>query len=62
MIFTKFHQNRLINEQEISEKHALLVSCGLRYSVTMSVTVNIVKLRVINEGDCVTKYLHTYHS
>ena len=34
MIFTKFHENRLIID-EINEKHALLVSCGLRYTVSM---------------------------
>ena len=28
MIFTKFHENRLIIEGEINEKHALLVECG----------------------------------
>ena len=28
MIFTKFHENRLIIDGEIKEKHALLVSCG----------------------------------
>ena len=31
MILTKFHENRLIIDGEINEKHALLVSCGLRY-------------------------------
>ena len=30
--FTKFHENRLIIDGEINEKHALLVSCGLRYN------------------------------
>ena len=33
MIFTKFHENRLTIDGEINEKHALLVSCGLRYSI-----------------------------
>ena len=28
MIFTKFHENRLIIDGEINEKHALLVECG----------------------------------
>ena len=28
MIFTKFRENRLIIDEEIKEKHALLVSCG----------------------------------
>ena len=31
MIFSKFHENWLIIDREINEKHALLVSCGLRY-------------------------------
>ena len=34
MIFTKFHENQLITDGEINEKHALLVSCGLRYIVS----------------------------
>ena len=28
MIFTKFHENRLIIDGEINEKHALSVECG----------------------------------
>ena len=32
MIFTKFHENWLIIDGEINEKHALLVSCGPGYS------------------------------
>ena len=29
MIVTNFHENRLIIDGEINEKHALLVECGL---------------------------------
>ena len=32
MSCTKFHENLLILDGEIDEKHALLVSCGLMYS------------------------------
>ena len=32
MIFTKFQENRLIIDGEINEKHALLVSCGVKYN------------------------------
>ena len=28
MIITKFHENRLIIDGDINEKHALLVECG----------------------------------
>ena len=31
MIFTKFHENRLIIDGKINEKHALLVECGQGY-------------------------------
>ena len=33
MMFTKFHENRLIIYDENNEKHALLVSSVLMYSV-----------------------------
>ena len=29
MFLTKFHENQLLIDGEINEKHALLVSCGL---------------------------------
>ena len=39
MIFTKFHENRLVIDGEINEKHALLVVCGTGYSVVWSSVV-----------------------
>ena len=32
MIFTKFHENRLIIDGEINEKHALLVECEVSFT------------------------------
>ena len=32
MIVTQFHENRLIIDGEINEKHALLVECGPGYN------------------------------
>ena len=37
MIFTKFHENRLIIDGEINEKHALLVECGPGYNDVLTI-------------------------
>ena len=37
MIVTKFHENRLIIDREINEKHALLVECGPGYATFLAV-------------------------
>ena len=42
MIVTQFHENRLIIDGEINEKHALLVECGPGYNY-----VRLKKMRAI---------------
>ena len=39
MIFTKFHENGLIIDGEIKEKHALPFSCGPGYSKCLFMTL-----------------------
>ena len=42
MIFTKLHENRLLIDGEINEKHALLVKCGPGPGYNMSCPVDLV--------------------
>ena len=48
MIFTKFHENRLIIDGEVNEKHALLVECdpgqGI-VNITLDITIINIKSR-----------------
>ena len=42
MSFTKLHENRLIIDGEINEKHALLVECGQPQGISVIVKAFII--------------------
>ena len=59
MIFTKFHENRLIIDGEINEKHVLLVSCGLRYiRLSAELLLFVIYLLLFADKDCIDNYKH----